>query len=202
MTTEVDWEGHYKNATEQLPWDIGTPAPELIAAFGELKLDGVATLEIGCGAGTNAIWMAEQGCDVTATDISPTAIETAKAKAQKADVEVDFLLKDILTENAVKAASVDFAFDRGVFHVMSPEQRVAFAQKVAESLKDGGYWLCMAGSKDEDRENPDVGPPQLSATEILSATEKCFEIYRLNRSDFVLPNGSKHLAWIILMRKR
>lgn len=202
MSTEISWEDHYKNATDRLPWDIGTPAPELQEAFGVLKLHGKPVLEIGCGTGTNAIWMAQQNCRVVATDISPTAIEQAKAKTAEAKVSVQYLLADICEAPAVKEGAVDFVFDRGVYHVMSPENRQVFAKRVCDSLSAGGYWLCMAGSKDEVRENPDVGPPQLSAVEVIEPMEKFFEIYKLDRANFYLPNGTKHAAWIVLVRKR
>ncbi len=202
MPTEVTWEDHYKNATAPLPWDIGTPAPELQNAFKELDMAGRPVLEIGCGTGTNAIWMAEQGCKVVATDISPTAVKKAIEKAGASKVAVEFLEADICRQRAVAEQSVDFVFDRGVFHVMAEDKRNSFCQRVAEALKDGGYWLCLAGSKDEVRENPDQGPPQLSAVELISPIEKLFEIHRLDRSNFCLPDGTMHVAWEVLMRKR
>jgi SAM-dependent methyltransferase len=202
MSTEISWEDHYKNATDRLPWDIGTPAPELQNAFKELKLQGKPVLEIGCGTGTNAIWMAQQNCKVVATDISPTAIEQAKAKTNEAKADVEYVLADICESPAVKNGAVDFVFDRGVYHVMSPEKRSVFAKRVADSLSSGGYWLCLAGSKDEVRENPEVGPPQLSAVEVLEPMEKFFEIHKLDRAHFYLPNGTKHVAWLVLVKKR
>lgn len=202
MSTEISWEDRYKNATERLPWDVGTPAPELQDAFTELNLHGKPVLEIGCGTGTNAIWMAQQNCRVVATDISPTAIEQAKAKTSEAKVDVEYLLADICEAPAVQDGTVDFVFDRGVYHVMSPEKRAVFAKRVADSLSSGGHWLCMAGSKDEVRENPEVGPPQLSAVEVIEPMEKLFEIHKLARAHFQLPSGSKHVAWIVLSKKR
>ncbi len=202
MATEVTWEDHYKNATDQLPWDIGTPAPELQSAFKELDMAGRPVLEIGCGTGTNAIWMAEQGCKVVATDISATAIEIAKGKAREAAVEIEFSVADICRDRACGNESVDFVFDRGVFHVMAEDKRALFCECVADALKNGGYWLCLAGSKDEARENPDQGPPQLSAVELIAPVEKLFEIHRLERSNFTLPNGTMHVAWEVLMRRR
>lgn len=202
MHSDITWEDHYKNATERLPWDIGTPAPELQEAFAELDMHGHPVLEIGCGTGTNAVWMAQQKCSVVATDVSPTAIELAKEKAAAAEADIKFAVADIIEAAPVPSASVDFVFDRGVFHVMSEEKRQLFAERVAESLRAGGFWLCLAGSKDEVRENPDQGPPQLSALEVISPIEKRFEIYRLERSSFSLPNGARHVSWIALMKKR
>ncbi len=202
MHTEIDWDDRYKNTAEKPPWDIGSTAPELQEAFEELELAGRPVLEIGCGTGTNAIWMAQQKCKVVATDISPTAIEAAVNKTKEAKVEVEYAISDICQTKAVADGAVDFVFDRGVYHVMIPEKRGIFAERVAQALSTGGYWLCMAGSKDEVREDPDKGPPQLSAVEVLEPMEKFFEIHRLHRAHFVLPNGHKHVAWIVLVRKR
>jgi cyclopropane fatty-acyl-phospholipid synthase-like methyltransferase len=202
MNQGTKWEEQYKNTLERLPWDIGSPAPELQAAFDELALGGKVVLEIGCGTGTNAIWMAQQGCRVVATDISPTAIAAAKGKAKESSVNVDFKVADIVQACPVPLGSVNFAFDRGVFHVMEAEGRSLFVKRVAEALERGGFWLCLAGSKDEERKDGEEGPPQLKASEIADVVEPDFEIHKLSRFYFTLPSGARHLGWIVLMRKR
>ncbi len=198
------WDERYVTGTrESLPWDTGEPAPELVAYFKTLDGAPSRVLEIGCGTGTNAIWMAKQGADVIATDVSAQAVATANEKAQKADcARVQFVVEDILVKCPVAAASVDFVFDRGVFHVMEVSARSAFAQRVAEALADGGFWLCLAGCADEVRENLNEGPPQLKAQEVIDVVEKHFEIHKLERATFIIPNGKQYLCWIVLMRKR
>lgn len=202
MHSQIDWDDRYKNTAEKPPWDVGTTAPELQEAFKELNLAGHSVLEIGCGTGTNAVWMAEQKCKVVATDISPTAIEAAIGKAKAANVEVEYAVSDICETKAVADGAVDFVFDRGVYHVMTPERRELFVERVAQSLSAGGYWLCLAGSKDEVRVDPEKGPPQLSAVEVIGPMENLFEIHRLHRANFTLPSGEQHVAWIVLTRKR
>lgn len=80
MVQEVSWEERYKTSTSTLPWDIGTPAPELINVLETLELASKKVLEIGCGTGTNAIWLSQRGYEVTATEVAPTALEAAKKK--------------------------------------------------------------------------------------------------------------------------
>lgn len=198
------WDDRYVEGTQEaLPWDTGEPAPELVEYFGTREKLPARALEIGCGTGTNAIWMAQKGVKVVATDVAPKAIAMATEKATKAGVaDVQFVVEDILQKNAVPPESVDFAFDRGVFHVMEPDSRRVFAQRVAEALADDGYWLCLAGCADEVRENMNEGPPQLKAQEVIDVVEKYFELHKLERSTFSIPNGKKYLCWIVLMRKR
>jgi SAM-dependent methyltransferase len=197
-----DWDERYK--VKDLPWDTGLVAPELSEYFAALAPNEKpeAVLEVGCGTGTNAVWMAQQGAKVNATEIAPTALEKAVERAQSLKVQVDFHLLDICEKAPVTAGSQDFIFDRGVYHVIPQESRPIFVAKLHQALKPAGRWLCIAGSKDEARENPEVGPPQLSACELLSETEPFFELISLGRTYFVLPDGKKYLAWKALFQRR
>ena len=198
----TNWDERYQAGKEALPWDIGVEAPELVAVFKSLKTTPQHTLEIGCGTGTNSIWMAQQGCRVVAVDISPTAIANAKEKMKAANVDVDFRTWNIIEKSPVAEASVDFVFDRGVYHVMEAEQRTVFIDRVAAALSDNGYWLCLAGCADEHRDANEEGPPQLKASDLIDYAQEQFEVHNLARTYFVLPNGKRCLAWEALFRKR
>jgi len=202
MPDEPSWEERYKTSTTTLPWDIGTTAPELTGTIPGLDLPSKNVLEIGCGSGTNAIWLAQQGYDVTATEVAPTALELAGKKASEAKVRITFKLSDICEEAPIDQHSVGFVFDRGVFHVMPADKRSLFVDRVSATLMPGGYWLCMAGSSDELRPEGEQGPPQLSAAVIVNQVEPAFEIHRLERTTFTIPGGKKHLAWSALFRLR
>ena len=54
-----DWQQHY--ATGQTPWDSGTPSLEMQRVIAEHNITPRRTLEIGCGTGTNAVCLAQQG---------------------------------------------------------------------------------------------------------------------------------------------
>jgi SAM-dependent methyltransferase len=198
-----DWEAIYKSGTD-LPWDVKDPAPELVEYFGTLTAENKPrnVIEVGCGTGSNALWLAKSGCKVTVTEISPTALESAKTRAKEANLSIDFRLVDICEGAPVPVGSQDFAFDRGVFHVIPVQHRAKFVEVLASTIAAGGHWLSLAGSKDEYRENTDVGPPQLSAVELLEHIEPYFEVIELRRSNFVLPGGQTHLAWKALYRRR
>lgn len=200
---DVNWDGRYQGGPEERPWDIGVAEAELKRCFAEdLRDEKISrALEIGCGTGTNSIWMAEHGLDVLGTEISPTAIAAARAKIDGTSLAVRFMQHDILEGPPVQPETIDFVFDRGVFHVMGVDQRRLFSRNVAAVLRDGGWWLCMVGSADEMKPM-DKGPPRLTATEVLSSVEPEFELHSMRRAFFELPDGSEFAAWRVLLRKR
>ena len=154
------------------------------------------TLEIGCGTGTNAIYLAEHGFEVVGVDISPLAIDNARSKAHG---HCRFETVDFLSE-APLGGPFNFVFDRGCFHTFDEDrERTLFANRVADVLVEGGVWLSLIGST----EGPprDVGPPRRSAREIMSAIEPSLEILQLRAGDFSV-NDEPLKAWLCLSRKR
>jgi len=171
-----NWNDHYVG--DFLPWDTGTPDPMLVAAREAGELPRGRALEIGCGTGTNAIWLAQQGYDVLGVDIAPRAIERAQAKVP-AGLRCRFAVVDILA--AAPEGRFDLVFDRGCFHVFDePGQRAAFAVRVASVLEPGGVWLSLIGSTEgAPRES---GPPRRSARDVIEAIEPHLEIVSLRGS--------------------
>ena len=74
------WNDSYASG-EPLPWDTGTPDPMLVELIEARAITLGRALDVGCGSGTNAIYLAEHGFEVVGVDISPVAIENARAKA-------------------------------------------------------------------------------------------------------------------------
>jgi SAM-dependent methyltransferase len=86
MTQEVDWDARYASA-EQV-WS-GQPNTALVAEIAGLA-PGRA-LDVGCGEGADAVWLAGRGWDVTALDVSQVALERAARHARDAQVEVKWV---------------------------------------------------------------------------------------------------------------
>lgn len=198
MRTQEEWEARYLDGTT--PWHTMDPEPALNEV---IELAGIApcrALEIGCGEGSNARWLARRGFSVTGIDISPTAIERARAHARGEGVGCDFQTLNFLTEPLAEA-DYGFVFDRGCFHSFdAPEERTTYAQRVAELLGEGGLWLSLIGSADDPPR--EVGPPRRSALEIITAVEPFFEILTLKTDQFrALPERQPRI-WSCLMRKR
>jgi SAM-dependent methyltransferase len=190
-----DWDDHY--ASGNLPWDTGKPEPHLVELIerGTIALGRV--LEVGCGTGTNALWLAARGFEVLGVDISPLAIAKAKAKAEGV-AGVRFMVLDFLTAE-IDGAPFDFVFDRGVLHVFDDaSDRAQFARQVGRVLATGGYWLSLAGSTEGPE--PDHGPPRRSARDLVEAVEPVLEIIELRSAAFELGSGAR--AWQLLARAR
>jgi len=76
------------------PWDIG-PRPELVDLVHTGRLSPGRAIDLGCGTGSNAVFLAERGFDVTGIDFAPAAIAKARRRAVKAGVAVRFLEDDL-----------------------------------------------------------------------------------------------------------
>jgi len=198
MTVDERYRERYKSG--QTPWDVGRPDFNLIEVVSQKPIPGCKALDIGCGTGDNALWLAQSGFQVTGTDTSEIALGKAKEKLSQAGVEYRFLLADFLNE-AVEGAPFGFAFDRGCFHSFASENdRSRFARNVAAHLAEAGLWLTLVGSADERRDGP--GPPQRKASDIVLAVEPFFEIFSLTSSYFDSNRPNPPRAWRCLMQKR
>src|SRR5882724_10090103 len=91
------WNERYK--TGETPWDTGHPSSELARVLSEGAIQPCRAVELECGTGANAVWLAQQGFEVTAIDGSPFAIERATQRASPARVVVRFVVADAATNH-------------------------------------------------------------------------------------------------------
>jgi hypothetical protein len=89
------WDSAYRHKAPA-PWDIGRPADELQKVISGGKVSRCRAVDLCCGSGTDAIYLASQGFDVTGIDVSPTALGHAQQKASDAKVSVHWVLADAL----------------------------------------------------------------------------------------------------------
>jgi SAM-dependent methyltransferase len=119
------------------PWDIGGPQPvvQQLVALGAIKGE---VLDPGTGPGHHAIYYASNGYSATGIDGSESALQRARANAQKAGVKVNFELAD-----ATKLEGLDGRFDTVVdcafYHTFStePELQRSYAQALHRATKPG-----------------------------------------------------------------
>jgi SAM-dependent methyltransferase len=193
-----DWNGHY--AQGFMPWDSDVPDENLVEFMRSERLSPRRVLDVGCGTGTNPLWLAEQGHDVLGVDISPLAIQRAQEKAAGRNGRCRFEVLDILA-NAPPSDSFELVFDRGCFHVFDEhDERARFAARVAECLTAQGQWLSLIGSTEGPAR--EFGPPRRSARDIASAIEPVLEIALLKPIWFDVELPTRAPAWLCLARKR
>jgi cyclopropane fatty-acyl-phospholipid synthase-like methyltransferase len=138
----------YRNMPpEEIPWNIETP-PNALVELGESgKVKPCKTIDLGCGAGNYAIYLASIGFDVTGVDISQTAVEIAKENAKKKGVNSYFLVSNVLGDlNEVKE-TFDFAYDWELLHHIFPEKRKKYVENVYRILNSGGKYLSVCFSE-------------------------------------------------------
>jgi SAM-dependent methyltransferase len=191
------WDKRYQ--TGDLPWDTGVVDFHLTRILREYNIKPCKVLELGCGSGTNALWLDKQGYKVTAIDFSVRAIELAKEKAGRSKARIKFIAGDVLKTKM--GSGFGLAFDRGVFHTLhNHRKRAKLARIVNSHLRKGGMWLSLIGSADGSRRK--VGPPQLTALEIISAVEPFFKVISLKASYFGMLDKPGPSAWECFMQKR
>lgn len=184
----------------QTPWDHGMVDFNLIQAVEHFAIKPCRAFDVGCGTGDNSFWLAKQGFEVTACDLSKTAIQRAEEKATAQAVKINYYVADFLTDTVV-GLPVDFVFDRGCLHCFKAAGDCGrFAEKVALLLNAGGLWLSLVGNANEPKR--EVGPPQLSATELVSVVDPYFEILSLTETLFGSDQEVPPRAWACLMRRR
>ena len=77
------WEGRYRIVGARIPHD---PNPSLVAETAALQAG--RALDVGCGPGADALWLASRGWHVTAVDVSSTALRRARDRARTSGHEV------------------------------------------------------------------------------------------------------------------
>ena len=191
------WDADY--AAGDLPWDTGKPEPLLVDLVESGRIAPGRTLEVGCGTGTNAIWLAERGFEVLGVDLAPLAVDRAAAKLAGRSPRCRFAQLDFLAAPP-SGGPFDFVFDRGCFHVFDEaDERSRFAARVADALVPEGLWLSLIGST----EGPprEAGPPRRSARDVLAAIEPYLEVLEL-RSAELRDRPEPVKFWSCLSRRR
>jgi SAM-dependent methyltransferase len=91
---KADWEEHFRAlAAAGSAQEIGQP--EALVEEIASALPPARALDLACGAGANALWLAQRGWDVTAVDRSPSAIEIVRARAERLGVKIATRVDDL-----------------------------------------------------------------------------------------------------------
>jgi len=165
-----DWETLYKTQeVESMPWYNESLDPDLELELDKLKIKKGSFLDLGTGPGTQAIRLFERGFDVTASDLSPTSIHKASVRHNKNMInKIKFIVDDIINSH-LNSNEFDFIFDRGCFHVISPEKRSKYTEEVNRILKEGGLVFLKCFSEEEH--SRDAGPYRFSHNMIKKTFE-------------------------------
>jgi SAM-dependent methyltransferase len=136
------------------PWDTKAPK-ETVIGWQAAGLVRGEVLDIGCGLGDNAIYLAKQGHSVTGLDISPTALVTARERAVDAGVDVRFAVADATTLDGYTDA-FDTVIDSGMYHCLDDDGKRSYAAALHRATRPGATLLlsCFSDANAADAEWP------------------------------------------------
>jgi len=180
-----------------LPWDgHGMPAKLVELVEGPAALAPGRALDVGCGTGDTAIYLARHGWDVTAVDYVKRAIKRARAKAEAAGVKVNYI-----HGSAVRLSSYGIgkgfalAVDSGCMHGQPDSDRAAYVGEL-NALMAGGGRLILAAYAEGNHSGPrGINRPEIerrfsSGWELLSGepdpavsnSKDVIHVYELRRA--------------------
>jgi SAM-dependent methyltransferase len=128
------------------PWDTGVSPPELIEVVeGPQALPSGRALDIGCGTGTNSIYMARHGWEVTGVDMVARAIAMARRKAAAAGVSPMFIQGDATRLDELGVGSgYGLLLDIGCLHGIPEDRRDAYARSITQAAAPGATYMLFA----------------------------------------------------------
>lgn len=140
---QQEWDRRYTDRGEQM-WS-GQPNGSLVAEVAGLSPGRV--LDVGCGEGADAVWLAEQGWEVTGTDISTIAIERARTAATARGINVAFAVADGLADPLPRAS---FDLVTISYPSFSRPRGLADFWPIADAVAPGGCLLVIGHVLDDD----------------------------------------------------
>jgi SAM-dependent methyltransferase len=138
------WDGFYADRSKPVPFFVAKPDESLVSYLERGLVTPGRALDLGCGPGRNALFLAASGFDVDAVDLSPTAIAWAEERAQREGAEVRFVCGDAFAATDTAAdgplsGPYDLIHDSGCFHHLPPHRRVSYLALLDRALAPGGH---------------------------------------------------------------
>jgi SAM-dependent methyltransferase len=170
------------------PWDTGIPAPELVRTIAGLP-PGRA-LDLGCGTGTNLLYLAQHGWEVTGVDFIGRAVEAARRKL--GPLPAVLVQADVTNLEKLKIPGpYDLALDMGCFHGLNRAGRARYARGLGGWLKPEGLFLLYAWQPEYPGDSRGV-----SREDAVNGFAQDFQLYQYEQ-------GTGHpSAWYYFKRRK
>lgn len=198
ILTQEHWDEEYRST--DVAWDTHRPHSELQRVVNRLSLEPCRLLEVGCGTGSDAVWLAARGFHVTGVDLSAVAIGEARRRASTAGVQVDFRVADVRGKGAVEG-TFNFFFDSGCYCALRSTDGKGYRGAIHSLTRSGGLGLVLTGNGIEPQQR--LGPSVVSEQDIRSDWCEGFFIKDLRafRFDPRHPGEQRFLGWSCLLQR-
>jgi len=191
------WDEYYqKYSLEELGWELGKPRPILVEYNEKGILPKGKALDLCCGAGTNTLYLAQSGFDVTGMDISKTALKTAKKKTHDAKLSINFLSGSFV-DLSFSEGSFDLVFDMGCFHHVEVEERAKMIKGVYRILCNGGVYMLTCFSYRNGQ-----GWNHFAVQQIVNLFSELFVLGKIRHYSSLEGDGVTRFFFTLLMKKK
>ncbi|MGW2013329.1 class I SAM-dependent methyltransferase [Streptomyces sp. NPDC001927] len=134
------WDGFYGDRSKGVPFFVAKPDESLVSYVERGLIAPGRALDLGCGPGRNALYLASLGFEVDAVDLSEEAIGWARERAREAGAEVRFHHGDAFElAGGALTGPYDLIFDSGCFHHLPPHRRISYLALLERLLAPGGH---------------------------------------------------------------
>lgn len=192
IQTKPFWEDSYKRPGRKDTFGGGKPGADVVKIISEFKVSGTA-LDLGCGEGRNALYLAHCGFNTDATDISKSGIEKLKHLSKESELNINAIQCDM--RNYLFAKQYDLIVCHGCLHLIMREEWKIVIEKMKSATKVGGYHAVSVFTDDapepEDQKGLMVG---LFKNGEIFEYYNDWEIIETNAYDFEHkhPDGPQH----------
>lgn len=175
---DLEFDAAYRGESEQLgsgakpPWSIGEPQPELATLIEQGKFHG-DILDVGCGEAAISLYLAERGHTTVGLDMSPTAIDLARAEAAKRGLtNATFEVADISAFTGYDGRFGTIV-DSTLFHSIPVEAREGYQQSIVRAAAPGASYFVLVFDKSAIPEGP---PFAVTSDELRDVVSKYWVI--------------------------
>ncbi|MGQ4617300.1 methyltransferase domain-containing protein [Nocardia sp. R7R-8] len=157
------------------PWSIGEPQPELAALIEQGKFHG-DVLDVGCGEAAISLYLAERGYSTVGLDVSPTAVELARAEAARRGLtNAAFEVADITSFTGYDGRFGTIV-DSTLFHSIPVESRDGYQRSIVRAAAPGASYFALVFDRAALPEAPQPGPSPVTADELREVVSKYWTI--------------------------
>ncbi|MFF4650625.1 class I SAM-dependent methyltransferase [Streptomyces sp. NPDC001380] len=134
------WDRFYADRSRPVPFFAAKPDESLAAYLDRGLIAPGRALDLGCGPGRNALFLASRGFEVDAVDLAPAALAWAEDRAHEAGADVRFVCGDAFRlADTELTGPYDLVVDSGCLHHLPPHRRISYLALLDRVLAPGGH---------------------------------------------------------------